>query len=230
MFSMLGALGGLFSGMGGSTSETQQNFESTTEGTSNIDRTELSGKLLRSLENLFNKGQLKKNQKAVQGSLTALLQDNAEGAKEDFDVDAFVNGIMQQATSVATMDLDKNINLAEGAVGSTQGNNSMAALLANRLRNETSANLAGVKAQAVAEGTKIADEKDSAATERAVALTGMMTNNLSTFLQLLRGAKTKQTQKTKEHTVGSSTSSTSQSGDILSGLGGALSSFKPPAV
>lgn len=219
---ILGGLGSLFSGGAGSDSTTTSNFDSTTTGTGEINRTELPPEVLSALQKLFTGGQLQTNQNEVQGALTGSLGAVAQDQSKPFDIASFVNGITKAATNTATNDLNKNLNETEAGIGGTQGTNSMAALLGERLKTDAAAQVAGVTSNATAQGQQIAQNQLTGDVTSTIGLTSAMTKNITDLLTLFRGASTDQTQKTSEHTVGTSTSSTSQPFNWMSGIGGLL--------
>lgn len=95
---------------------------------------------------------------AAQNALTTQLR---ERGGNNFDVDKFVSGIMADATARTRGGLETGVNLAETATGGTEGSNSMAALLASRLRNDATANLAGIEQEATATGHQIAGQRSN---------------------------------------------------------------------
>lgn len=228
LLSFLPLVGSFLSGGAGSESETSQNYESTTTGSSTINRTELPPEVLAAMATLFSGGQLEKNQADVQGALTGQLKNVTESQKNPFDIGAYVSGIMKSAENTANNDMAKSINATESSIGGTQSNSSMAALLANRMRTDTAASLAGIKGQATAEGTALATQQQQSGTESIMGLTGAMSKNLTDMLQLFRGAQTTQKQRSKEHTEGEGTSTTSSPFNWMKGLGDAFQGFKMP--
>lgn len=223
IFSALGS--GLTAGAG-STETTDSSMESTTTGSSDINRTEFSNKLLKSLEGLFNKKNLKGNFKSSRSAIQGQLAE-VQG-QPDFNVEEFVKGIMTQANNTVGNQLEESINLTESDIGGTQGTNSMAALLANRLGTDAASQLAGIEAQAVGEGEKIRQAQLDSQTNSIVGLTGAQNKLFTDFLGLIRGARTKQNQKTKEHTTGTSTSTKESPFNPISAVGGFLGGFKAP--
>ena len=231
MFPILPILSGIGQGLSagaGSESTTESSMESTTTGTSDISRTEFSGKILKTLEGLIKRGQLKKDQRLTRDSLTALIGSVTQGAQTPFDVDKFVDGIMTQATNTVGNELEIAKNLTESEVGASQGSNSMLALLGNKLATDAAAQLAGIEADATARGVEIAEGQQQSDVQSIMGLTQGLRAMSTDYLQILRGARTKQHQKTKEHTEGTSTSTTSSPFNPMSALGGLLGSFKAP--
>lgn len=95
------------------------------------------------------------------GNLSA-LSDMIAG-RTGFDADAMVGGIVANARNRGEQTLQETNAARESAIGGTAGTNSMAALLAERGRNDLEANLAGVEAQARAQAEGIANQNLTAA-------------------------------------------------------------------
>lgn len=101
---------------------------------------------------------------AVSGLLAQILDPNTGdrammnrgiSAMGDFDVDSYVNGTLMQARATQGTALDELLGSVFSRVGGVEGNNSASTLLANRARNDSAANLAGVEAQARATGADL---------------------------------------------------------------------------
>ena len=206
---MLGQIGGLLSGLFGGSSGSSGSFNSTTRATTNASSKDLSPELLKSLESLF-KTQVGGEgfgdaTEAVSGRLKQLVdQSNAPG----FDVAGFAKGITDQATAGAQLDLESGINDMLSRSGITESGNSMGALLANKLRNQTAANLSGISAQATATGEGIRQSQQSQITE---GIEGTSQTLLSSILELIgktRGADTTGTSTTDSKTSGTQKSKT----------------------
>lgn len=223
---ILSSIGSGLSAGAGSESTTESSMESTTEGSSNIDRTEFSKKILRQLESLFGKNTLSKNMKVQTGAIKSQLRDVR--TEPEFDVESFVNGIMTQANNTVGRQAAIATNLEEADTGGTQGTNSMAALLGNKIATDSAAQLAGIKADATARGTEIRQGQVDSSTANVIGLTGQLNKTFTDYLALLRGARTNQQQQTKEHTEGTSTSTTSSPFNPMEFLGGFLGGFKAP--
>ena len=223
---VLSAIGSGLSAGAGSESTTDSSMESTTTGESTIDRTEFNPKLLKTLEGLFNKKNLKGNIRSSRQAIRGQLKE--VGQEPDFNVEEFVKGIMTQAGNTVQNQLDESINLTEADIGGTQGTNSAAALLANRLGTDAASQLAGIEAQAVGEGEKIRQAQLDSQTSSIVGLTSAQNKLFTDFLGLVRGARTNQKQKTREHTEGTSTSTTSSPFNPMEAMGGFLGGFKAP--
>jgi hypothetical protein len=231
MFPILPILSGIGQGLSagaGSESTTDSSMESTTTGTSDISRTEFSNKILKTLEGLIKRGQLKKDQRLTRDSITSLIGTVTQGAQTPFDVEKFVDGIMTQANNTVGNELDIAKNLTQAEVGASQGSNSMLALLGNKLATDAAAQLAGIEADATARGVEIAEGQQQSDVQSIMGLTQGLRAMSTDYLQILRGARTKQHQETEEHTEGTSTSTTSSPFNPMSALGGLLGSFKAP--
>ncbi len=100
----------------------------------------------------------------IEGSIQGLLGDLGSTASSlnpgiealgNFNADQFVQGVMEQARVQQQSQLDQSINGLVDAIGGTPQSNSMSALLAGKLTNESAANLAGIQSQATEESQKI---------------------------------------------------------------------------
>lgn len=228
-FPILPILSGIGSGLSagaGSESTTESQMESTTTGSSNIDRTEYSGKILKALEGLFSKNAMKKNMKLSTSTLQKQLRQVENSP--NFNITKYVNGIMEQANNTVGRSADIAMNLEEADTGGTQGTNSMAALLGNKIATDSAAQLAGIKSEATAKGNEIKQSQIDSETANTIGLTGQLNKTFTDYLALLRGARTNQQQQTTEHTEGTSTSTTSSPFNPMEALGGLLGSFKAP--
>jgi hypothetical protein len=129
------------------TSGTQQNQQqgSTTQtGTQTGSQTGVT--------NLFGADVLSGLEGAVGGLIQGIFGAGGTGGAVDasalgqFDPAAFVQGGLASAQAATQGTLESNINQLTSGIGGTAGSNSMAALLANRLRSDSAASLAGVEA------------------------------------------------------------------------------------
>jgi hypothetical protein len=92
----------------------------------------------------------------------------------------------------------------------------MTALLENRLRNDTAANLAGVRAGAVSTGEQIRQAEESRLTAGIQGLSDSLANQVLSLVTQGRGARTAgtttseeaSTETTKTNTTGTTTSTT----------------------
>lgn len=222
----LGGIGSLLSGLFGGKKE-NQSFErhSTTESSASAQ--DLSPDLLKALETLFTStignGQFQQSGNAISGRLDQLTN---QSKLPDFDVAAFAKGITDQATAGANLKLDSDINSILSKSGTTESGNSMNALLANKLRNETAANLAGITQQATASGEAIRQSQQSQITQGIQGLAGSLSDQILKLIQSTRGASTTGTSKSKEDTKGTGTTQESQNplgllGSLFSSMGNA---------
>lgn len=76
----------------------------------------------------------------------------------DFNPEEFVSGIVGQARNRGEQALQETDAATQSVIGGTEDTNSMAALLANRGRNDLEANLAGITSQAVAQAEGIRNQ------------------------------------------------------------------------
>lgn len=121
---------------------------------------------------------------ALKGRLQQ-VQDLAN--KPAFDVNGYVSGITEAAATAGQSDLDSRINTMLSGTGTSEGGNSMAALLGNKLRNENAANLAGVKANATAQGQQIAQAEQTSITGQISGLSQDIMGNISNLLAAAKG-------------------------------------------
>lgn len=116
-----------------------------------------------------------------------LKQIQTQASQPAFDVQGYVNGITQQAAATTQADLDSRINAILSATGSSEGGNSMAALLGNRLRNDAAANLAGIQASATAQGNQLLQQEQSNLTSQISGLSGDLVSSLNSLLSAAKG-------------------------------------------
>lgn len=219
---VLGGLGGLF----GKKSKSSESFERFTDSTTEAETQDLSPELLTMLEGLFKDqvggGKFEAGGDALSSRLNQLLD---QSKAPQFDVNAFASGITEQATAGAQLDLESTINDILSASGSSETGNSMSALLANRLRNQTAANLAGISSGAVATGEGIRQAQQQQITEGILGLGTSLSDQILQLIQTTRGAKNIGTSTTKEHTKGTGSSSGSSKGNPFSVFGDIFGSF-----
>jgi hypothetical protein len=204
---ILGSLGGLF---GGNKKQTQhESWNEWKENWSKADSQDLSPELLKSLEGLFmkqmNSGQFESGTNAIQGRLEQLMKQSQD---PQFDVDKYASGIRDQATSAAQLDLESGINSMLSQAGVSEGGNSMNALMANKMRNTTAANLGGVFSQAYGEGEQIRQAQQGQLTEGIQGLGGSLVESMLGLIGATRGASQTGKSQTLEHGWGKSTAST----------------------
>ena len=206
MLEIIGGLAGALGGLFGDKKKQSESFESTTNTESEAQSQDLSPELLKSLESLFQTitqgGQFEKAGDAVSGRLDQILQ---QAAQPQFDVASFAKGITDQAVAGAQLDLESSINDMLSASGISESGNSMSALLANKMRNTTAANLGGISAEATATGEGIRQAQQGQITEGIAGLSGSLSDQVLGIIQSTRGASNKGTAKSKEHTKGTGT-------------------------
>lgn len=103
-----------------------------------------------------------------------------------FDPTSFVEGGMRAATAGVQADLESGINSLFDSVGGTSGGNSMAALLANRMRGDASASLAGTRAKLEGEGQGIQQANIGV----GLAQQGLAQQFVTQMLDMLKGGVT----------------------------------------
>ena len=144
----------------------------------------------------------------VQGILQDRLQQLASAGANNFDPAAFAANITGQAESAIGGKLEGSLNGLMTQAGGTEGGNSMAALLGSRLRNDATAELAGVSAAARAQGEDILRANQQSQTSQISGLSGDITGSLTGLIQALSGAQGTQVNSQ----TGTTTGSQSQSG------------------
>jgi hypothetical protein len=126
-------------------------------------------------------------QQATDALSGRLKQVQELASKPAFDVKGYAAGITSAATAATQNDLDSRINGILSATGSSEGGNSMSALLGAKLRNDAAANLAGISANATAQGEQIALQQETARTQQLSSLSGDLMANLSNLLGAAKG-------------------------------------------
>lgn len=146
--------------------------------------------------NLFSNDIMKGLESVVGG-----LFGNTDGAQVgDFNATDFVSGGMAKASADSTMQLEDSINQMVAATGGRVDGNSMTALLANRARNDSAANMAGVESQLTAQANEIVRNNALAGNSIDQSKQGFLTN----LLQVLKGGQAT--------TTGAETQQTAQTG------------------
>jgi len=137
---------------GQSTSSQQQNqttsttgTEKTTSTTSNLDQA-TKDTLIGAVNQLAS-------QVLGPGGDRQVISNQIEGL--DFDVNSYVANTMQAARADASSNLDDTLGQLFSRIGGGEGTNSAASLLANKARNLTASNLAGIEANARKTGAEI---------------------------------------------------------------------------
>jgi hypothetical protein len=147
-------------------------------------------------------------QQATDAIADRLTQIQELANKPAFDVNGYVAGITQAATAATQNDLDSRINSILSATGSSEGGNSMSALLGAKLRNDATANLAGVTANAKLAGEQLATQQNESLTNQVGSLSGDLMTNISNLLAAAKGG----TQQTTGAATATSNQQTQQAG------------------
>lgn len=194
----------------GSTSQT-----GTTKGTESSVTTGATSNY--SADILAGLDQLVKSQLGLGNTASAALTDRltqlqTAAAQPAFDVAGYAKGITDAAAASTQNQLDSQINSILSATGSSEGGNSMAALLGAKLRGEAAANLAGINANAVATGQQIADQQQASLTQQISGLSGDISTQLTNLLAAAKGG----TQTTTGTSTGTSSQTSSQTGTTSS--------------
>lgn len=205
-----GLLSGLFSGLGGlfgdkstasSTSTTSTTGSVTRDGDQLVQsgQQELSEPLLRTLEEVLGFSLTSDNyQKSTDALSDRLTQLEEQAAQPSFDVEQYTSDVVGRAASAAGIDLESQINQIMSNTGGSISGNSMNALLANKLRNQTAANLAGVEAEARATGEQIQQSREKQITEGITGLSDTVSAQMLGLISAVRGARQAGTQTTSE--------------------------------
>lgn len=141
---------------------------------------------------------------AVDQQLSALNQPGGQA----FDADQFVTGIMAQATATAGQNFDSNMGKVKARTGAAADTNSAAALLENKLRNETAANLAGVRSSATATAADINRSQQESKTNQVTQLAGTQAGGLQALIGSLLNAGEQSTVNTNNNTTGQTSGTT----------------------
>lgn len=156
---------------------------------------------------LFSSGILSGLEGIVQG-LFGSQATTPMSLNSDFNKDEFVEGGYRAAESRATEDTNTALNSIYDRLGGRDDNNSMATLLANRARNDTAANLAGVRASLTGQAEGIARENFGA----DLAGQGQSQGFLNNLLGALKGgtANTTGAIQTAENSTGQTAGTSAQ--------------------
>lgn len=213
---------GLFSSSASSTEE----FEKHSTVKTNAAAQDLSPELLKMLEGLFkstlSNGQFQQSGNAISSRLEQLL---AQAKQPQFDVSGFAKGITDQATAGAGLQLESDINGLLSKSGTTESGNSMSALLANKMRNVTAANLSGISSQATATGEQIRQAQQGQITEGIQGLGTSLSDQILKLIGTTRGASQTGQSTSVEDTKGKSKTTSESSPSLLSSLGSIFSLF-----
>jgi hypothetical protein len=177
------------------------NQSSSTASTQSANRREFSDGFLQQLELVARDalGSQAQTADVLRNELTSIANNPI-----DFDADAFVKGVTDSARTAAMYKLDSDINATVSATGGSTSGNSAAALLANRLRNETGANLAGINANARGTAAQIESGLQANRVQSITGITDSVDKSLTSLLAALRGAETQQDTKSVENMVANS--------------------------
>lgn len=176
------------------------NQSQSTAGSQSANRREFSDGFLQQLE-LIARDALGSN---AQTSSTLRDALQTASAPVDFDADAYIKGVTDSARTAGQIKLAGDINSTVSATGGSTSGNSASALLANRLATETSANVAGINAQARGNAAQIESELNKNRVQSITGITDSVNSNLTSLLAALRGAETQQDTTSKENSVANS--------------------------
>lgn len=214
---MLNLIGGLLGGLGGMFGE-----EQTTHTVTDAEGQDLPDAQLKMLMDLFNSivgnGTFGQANAALSGQLGRVEN---EALRVPFQAEAFAEDITKQASAAAGLDLESAVNnIISSNGGGGESGNSMTALLGNKVRNQTAANLGGIAAQARATGEGIRQSQFKSNTDNIRGLSGDLTSQILGLIQMSRGAYKKAHSETTATTEGGG-----GIGGFLGGFANALGSF-----
>ena len=198
---------------GSTTSKTNQTGTTTSTGTMAGTTSDSTSNFSKPVMDALNAAVTKAIGSGAQGQVTSALQGRLtqlqkDAAKPAFDVGGFVNGVVGAATANTKMDLESRVNGMLSEVGGSEGGNSMAALLGNRLRNDANAALAGVKADATAQGEAIRLQQQESLTSQIGAIAGDIGVQLDSLLGQAKGGTQTSTGKTNQTSTEKGTAKT----------------------
>ena len=221
-------VGSLLSGLFGGGSNAQKSETTNETITSNKQGQQYSDAILTQLENLLGNVLGGDWFSTAQSGLSGRLEQvQTQAARPAFDVDAFVNDTMQRASSAAQFDLESGLNKLFSATGTSEGDNSMTALLSNRLRTDTAANMAGIAAQARSTGEQILSQQQQGLTSEVSTLSNSMVNQILGLLDVGKGANVS---STETQTKQSQTSGTAQENkSLMDRINGVLGTLQQSA-
>lgn len=138
----------------------------------------------------------------LEGLTSGLLRSVSGGSSpsQQFDAESFIRGGVNRAAERQGLALEADLNQLADLTGGTSGGNSMAALLANQLRGDFAANIAGVESDLTAQANQIINSN----IETGLAQSGQEQNFLAGLLASLRGGRSEATGVTAEATSQSS--------------------------
>lgn len=202
------------------TAQTQQTTGTTQTSTSQSGSTSSNSQGLSSSDQVNRQNQTNSGSTTTTGTTTTLgqgIQDQLSGALTgllgglgdsqklaaasnnllNFDSQQFIDDTVRSATVAGENQLQENNSKLGSAIGGTAGDNTMAALLAQRGSNDLQASLAGVRAQA----TQTAAEISRGNVASASAVNAQQAGALSAIGDLLKGATTTTTQQSLEEQI-----------------------------
>lgn len=188
---------GLFGGGSKTSGSSSTSASGTQRGMTQSFSDEVLASLDKTLLEALNSGGLTEGQNALRSRLGQLSTAAQEPA---FDVESFTQGITDQATAAAGLDLDDQINSMISAVGGSETGNSMVALLGNKLRNTTAANLAGISAQARGTGEQIKTTQQSALTNDIAAMSNSLATQILGLIGQVKGGRVAEQVETQQTT------------------------------
>lgn len=193
-------IGTLLSGLFGGGSKKTENQTQSQTTVANKTATQFSPDVLAPLESLMKTLLGNENFQTAQSGLAGRLsQVQTAAAAPAFDVDAFVDDTMARAEATAKFDLESGLNKLFSGTGTSEGDNTMTALLANRLRTDTAANLAGIGAQARATGEQIRSTQSQGITSEITTLSNSIANQLIGLLDVGKGASVSSREETQQN-------------------------------
>lgn len=165
--------------------QTQSGTTTTTGQTTTLDG-DIQSQLKGALGSML--GSSGKNSAAVSNAAAGLL---------DFNSESFINDTVRAAEVRGQNQLQETNSGIANAIGGTAGDNTMAALLAQRGSNDLAANLAGIRAQATETAAGIERGNVSAAS----AVDQSQAGTVAAIGELLKGATTTTTQQSLEEQI-----------------------------
>lgn len=191
--SFIPIVGSLVSGLfgGNKTESSSQKQESTTSSSGRTLNEPTENALTSVILSLLGGGA-----QTAQNNLQATIQEDSSNPI-DFDRKAFVKGVTDQAKSTTSDALESDLNGLFSSIGSGPSGNSMATLLANRERNKSAANLAGIEANAEATGAQIEQGIRTSKVSNAAVGANSVTDFMQAILQGLKGASIEESSQTK---------------------------------
>lgn len=129
-----------------------------------------------------------------------------------FDPAAYAEAQTRAAGTELKSAMNSGLSQMNDSLGATAGDNSMAALLASKLRGQTAAQLAGINSSALAQGTQIQQAQQQGLSSQIAALAGEQSDGLAALLGAARGGQTTTSALTQNNTntIGSQVSNTAQ--------------------